>query len=65
MFGKIREKFTFYLSTFFLLNASAFTGYALSQTEVEEIVVTARSRLIRRFGRLPPVRTKVEGDIQR
>ena len=44
MFGKIREKLTFYLSTFVLLNASAFSGYVLSQAAVEEIVVTARKK---------------------
>ena len=44
MFGKIREKLTFYLSTFILLNASAFSGYVLSQDAVEEIVVTARKK---------------------
>ena len=44
MFGKIREKLTFYLSTFVLLNASAFSGYVLSQDAVEEIVVTARKK---------------------
>ena len=44
MFEKIRERLTFYLSTFILLNASAFTGYALSQAAVEEIVVTARKK---------------------
>ena len=44
MFGKIREKLTFYLSTLFLVNASAFSGYALSQTELDEIVVTARKK---------------------
>ena len=44
MFGKIREKLTFYLSTLVLLNASAFSGYVLSQAAVEEIVVTARKK---------------------
>ena len=44
MFGKIREKLTFYLSTFILLNASAFGGYVLAQDAVEEIVVTARKK---------------------
>ena len=44
MFGKIREKISFYLSTFFLLNASAFSGYILSQDTVEEVVVTARKK---------------------
>ena len=38
MFGKIREKLTFYLSTFVLLNASAFGGYAMAQDALEEIV---------------------------
>ena len=44
MFGKIREKLTFYLSTFILLNASAFGGYAMAQDALEEIVVTARKK---------------------
>lgn len=44
MFGKIREKLSFYLSAFVLLNASAFTGYVMSQDAVEEIVVTARKK---------------------
>ena len=44
MFAKIREKISFYLSTFILLNASAFSGYILSQAAVEEIVVTARKK---------------------
>ena len=44
MFGKIREKISFYLSTFILLNASAFSGYILSQDALEEIVVTARKK---------------------
>ena len=44
MFGKIREKLTFYISTFILLNASAFGGYVLAQDAVEEIVVTARKK---------------------
>ena len=44
MFGKIREKISFYLSTFILLNASAFSGYILSQDTVEEVVVTARKK---------------------
>ena len=44
MFGKIREKLTFYLSTFILLNASAFGGYVLAQDALEEIVVTARKK---------------------
>ena len=44
MFEKIREKLTFYLSTFVLLNASAFGGYVLAQDALEEIVVTARKK---------------------
>ena len=44
MFGKIREKLSFYLSTLVLINASAFSGYALSQSELDEIVVTARKK---------------------
>ena len=44
MFGKIREKLTFYLSTLVLLNASAFGGYVLAQDALEEIVVTARKK---------------------
>ena len=44
MFAKIREKISFYLSAFILLNASAFSGYILSQAAVEEIVVTARKK---------------------
>ena len=44
MFGKIREKLSFYLSTLVLINASAFSGYALSQAELDEIVVTARKK---------------------
>ena len=44
MFGKIRDKLTFYLSAFVLLNASAFSGYVMSQDAVEEIVVTARKK---------------------
>ena len=44
MFGKIREKLTFYLSTLILLNASAFGGYVLAQDALEEIVVTARKK---------------------
>jgi outer membrane receptor protein involved in Fe transport len=44
MFRKIREKLSFYFSAFILLNASAFSGYIMSQDAVEEIVVTARKK---------------------
>ena len=44
MFGKIRKHLTFCLSTFALLNASAFSGYLMSQAELEEIVVTSRKK---------------------
>ena len=44
MFGKIREKISFYFSTIILLNASAFGGYVLAQDALEEIVVTARKK---------------------
>ena len=44
MFRKIREKLSFYFSAFILLNASAFSGYVMSQDAVEEIVVTARKK---------------------
>ena len=44
MFEKIRERFTFYLSSLALLNAAAFSGFAMSQTELEEVVVTARKK---------------------
>ncbi|SVB24810.1 uncharacterized protein METZ01_LOCUS177664, partial [marine metagenome] len=44
MFEKIRERLTYYLSSFALLNAAAFSGFAMSQTELEEVVVTARKK---------------------
>ncbi len=44
MFAKIKEKFTFFISTIVLLNASAFSGFLMSQAAVEEIVVTARKK---------------------
>ena len=44
MFEKIKKHFTFCLSTLALLNASAFSGYLMSQAELEEIVVTARKK---------------------
>ena len=44
MFEKIRERLTFYLSSLALLNAAAFSGFAMSQTELEEVVVTARKK---------------------
>ncbi len=44
MFSKLKEKLSFYLSTLVLLNASAFSGFLLSQSAVEEIVVTARKK---------------------
>ena len=42
MFEKIRERLTFWLSTLALLNAAAFSGFIMGQTELEEVVVTAR-----------------------
>ena len=44
MFEKIRERLTYYLSTLALLNAAAFSGFAMAQAELEEIVVTARKK---------------------
>ena len=44
MFEKIRERLTFYLSSLALLNAAAFSGFAMSQAELEEVVVTARKK---------------------
>ena len=44
MFEKIKEHFTYYLSSLALLNAAAFSGFAMSQAELEEVVVTARKK---------------------
>tara|TARA_B100001123_G_scaffold96706_1_gene111396 strand:+ start:686 stop:3220 length:2535 start_codon:yes stop_codon:yes gene_type:complete len=44
MFGKIKERLTYYLSSLALLNAAAFSGFAMSQEELEEVVVTARKK---------------------
>ena len=44
MFEKIRERLTYYLSSLALLNAAAFSGFAMAQAELEEIVVTARKK---------------------
>ena len=44
MFEKIKEHLTYYLSSLALLNAAAFSGFAMSQSELEEIVVTARKK---------------------
>ena len=44
MFKKIRDRLTSFLSTFALLNAAAFSGFLMSQAEVEEIVVTSRKK---------------------
>ena len=44
MFGKIKEHFTYCLSTLALLNAAAFSGFAMAQAELEEIIVTARKK---------------------
>ena len=44
MFGKIKEHFTYCLSTLALLNAAAFSGFAMAQAELEEVVVTARKK---------------------
>ena len=44
MFEKIRERLTFWLSTLALLNAAAFSGFIMGQTELEEVVVTARKK---------------------
>ena len=38
----IIEKLRFFLTTFVLVNASAFTGFLMS--EIEEVVVTARKK---------------------
>ena len=39
MFKKIRDRLTSFLSTFALLNAAAFSGFLMSQAEVEEIEI--------------------------
>ncbi|HIO46953.1 TPA: TonB-dependent receptor [Candidatus Poribacteria bacterium] len=44
MFGKIKEHLTYYFSTLALLNAAAFSGFAMAQAELEEVVVTARKK---------------------
>ncbi|MCH2477748.1 MAG: TonB-dependent receptor plug domain-containing protein, partial [Gammaproteobacteria bacterium] len=44
MFAKIKEHLTYYLSSLALLNAAVFSGFAMSQAELEEIVVTARKK---------------------
>ena len=44
MFRKIIEHLTFCFSTLALLNAAAFSGFLMSQTELEEIVVTSRKK---------------------
>ena len=44
MFEKIRARLTYYLSTLALLNAAAFSGFAMAQAELEEVVVTARKK---------------------
>ena len=44
MLKKIREHLTSCLSTLALLNAAAFSGFAMAQAELEEIVVTARKK---------------------
>jgi len=44
MFKKIRESLASCLSTLALLNAAAFSGFLMSQAEVEEIVVTSRKK---------------------
>ena len=44
MFRKIIEHLTFCVSTLALLNAAAFSGFLMSQTELEEIVVTSRKK---------------------
>ena len=44
MFEKIRARLTYYLSTLALLNAAAFSGFAMTQAELEEVVVTARKK---------------------
>ena len=42
MFERIRERLTYLLTTFALLNLSAFSGFLMA--EVEEVVVTARKK---------------------
>ena len=42
MFRRFKEKLSFYFSSFVLLNATAWTGFLMS--EVEEVVVTARKK---------------------
>jgi len=42
MFERIRERFTYFLTSLALLNLSAFSGFLMS--EVEEVVVTARKK---------------------
>ena len=42
MLKQIREKISFFFSSFVLLNATAWTGFLMS--EVEEVVVTARKK---------------------
>ena len=44
MFEKIKEHLTYYLSSLALLNAALFSGFAMSQSELEEVVVTARKK---------------------
>ena len=44
MFEKIRARLTYYFSTLALLNAAAFSGFAMAQAELEEVVVTARKK---------------------
>ena len=44
MLKKIREHLTSCLSTLALLNAAAFSGFAMAQAELEEIIVTARKK---------------------
>jgi len=44
MFKKIIEHLTYCVSTLALLNAAAFSGFLMSQTELEEIVVTSRKK---------------------
>ena len=42
MFARIKERFTYFLTSLALLNLSAFSGFLMS--EVEEVVVTARKK---------------------
>ena len=42
MFRRFKEKLSFYFSSLVLLNATAWTGFLMS--EVEEVVVTARKK---------------------